>query len=570
MSYRFLLTSFMNVVTLFITLCTVGHDCCGGITHTEIAHRAASFFQHHSDGTDYRQVCYIHQSDSTDYRGMLYHQSDSTDYRQLIDQHQDAFQAGNPFPDTFYDSICLQGKYHDVSEDTHWSEFINATVNYIRTKYPKPWSPETEKLVVFLLGFVSHDVADVSWHSLGIDQGFLQTMGKVNFYGSFEDAHDVGDIGGDIAALFEFNMDYIHSLTEWYIPVQDLIEIFQDFYAKKVITPTILEECAALMFLARFGERIAVGELYPLYSKKSPFLMEQYQSYFLGGVDDMAVWSQNIWHNTIHMIDHGMHDCDVPHNPLYIRCQNSSLALKDYERHPRRTHLYSRLQLGGLTLDDVIMKRTPKGVYLSPAKSLQDKLLNLEELKRNGGNVEAGDLTKPDATYSVKTPYTHLGWLYVNNNYQQGRVYIVYGKVTGLPLLDKDLNEQADVILEGIKYNGRFGSAILVMDLNVDGLNDLIVSAPSVNSESLMYTGEVYAFYGSNSGQLSKNPNITITCETKYCNLGHSLTSGDLNQDGFDDLVVGSPFAPMDGGNQRGMVNVLFSNTDLTGMSNCL
>ncbi len=36
-----------------------------------------------------------------------------------------------------------------------------------------------EKLVVFLLGLVSHQVADINWHSLGISQGFLQTMGKV-------------------------------------------------------------------------------------------------------------------------------------------------------------------------------------------------------------------------------------------------------------------------------------------------------------------------------------------------------------------------------------------------------
>jgi len=34
--------------------------------------------------------------------------------------------------------------------------------------------------VVFLLGVVQHQVADVSWHSLqGLDQGFLRTMAQV-------------------------------------------------------------------------------------------------------------------------------------------------------------------------------------------------------------------------------------------------------------------------------------------------------------------------------------------------------------------------------------------------------
>jgi hypothetical protein len=53
----------------------------------------------------------------------------------------------------------------------------------------------TEKLVVFLFGVVQHQVADATWHSLGIDQGFLDTMGQVNFHGSFGDAHSVGDFG---------------------------------------------------------------------------------------------------------------------------------------------------------------------------------------------------------------------------------------------------------------------------------------------------------------------------------------------------------------------------------------
>ena len=39
---------------------------------------------------------------------------------------------------------------------------------------------DTEKLVAFLFGVTSHMVADVSWHSLGIEQGFLRAMGAVS------------------------------------------------------------------------------------------------------------------------------------------------------------------------------------------------------------------------------------------------------------------------------------------------------------------------------------------------------------------------------------------------------
>ena len=32
----------------------------------------------------------------------------------------------------------ISGRYHDISEDTHWSGFLNATVNHIR-QYKQPW-----------------------------------------------------------------------------------------------------------------------------------------------------------------------------------------------------------------------------------------------------------------------------------------------------------------------------------------------------------------------------------------------------------------------------------------------
>ena len=63
----------------------------------------------------------------------------TTNYRDIILKHQDAFIAGNPYPDAMYTSLCYGGKYHSVAEDTHWAPFLNATVNYIRKKYPKPW-----------------------------------------------------------------------------------------------------------------------------------------------------------------------------------------------------------------------------------------------------------------------------------------------------------------------------------------------------------------------------------------------------------------------------------------------
>ena len=82
------------------------------ITHIDIAHQAITWFKDARNGSDYRGI---------------------------ILKNQDAFIAGNPYPDAMYSSLCYSGKFHSVAEDTHWAPFLNATVNYIRKKYLKSW-----------------------------------------------------------------------------------------------------------------------------------------------------------------------------------------------------------------------------------------------------------------------------------------------------------------------------------------------------------------------------------------------------------------------------------------------
>lgn len=90
----------------FSLLCvlSLSISACGMSTHIDIGHQAINWFKDARNGTDYRQI---------------------------ILNHQDAFIAGNPYPDSMYSSYCYSGKFHSISEDTHWAPFLNATVNYI-------------------------------------------------------------------------------------------------------------------------------------------------------------------------------------------------------------------------------------------------------------------------------------------------------------------------------------------------------------------------------------------------------------------------------------------------------
>nr|XP_044988285.1 phosphatidylinositol-glycan-specific phospholipase D isoform X2 [Jaculus jaculus] len=505
-------------------------------------------------------------------------------YRKLLLEHQDAYQAGTVFPDSFYPSICKGGKFHDVSERTHWTPFLNASIHYIRENYPLPWEKDTEKLVAFLFGITSHMVADISWHSLGIEQGFLRTMGAIDFQGSYSEAHSAGDFGGDVLSQFEFDYNYLS--RHWYVPIKDLLGIYEKLYGRSVITKKVIVDCTYLQFLEMHGEMLAVSKLYSTYSTKSPFLVEQFQEYFLGGLDDMAFWSTNIYRVTSFMLENGISDCDLPENPLFIACggqRNHSLSSKVQKNDFHRNLTASLSQDARKNVN-----YTERGVFYSVSSWTPDSVSfmyktlgrNLQTMFTGGSQVPVKHVSSPSASYFLSVPYARLGWAMASadlnqdgrgdlvvgapgysrpGRYQVGRVYIVYSNELGLPPIDLDLDKEAHRILEGDQPSGRLGSALAVLDFNQDGQPDLAVGAPSTGSEQLTYKGVVYVYYGSNQGQLSPSPNVTISCQDTYCNLGWTLLATDMNGDSEPDLVIGSPFAP-GGGTQRGMVAAFYSS----------
>jgi hypothetical protein len=91
----------------------------------------------------------------------------SSSYYGLARDRPDAVQGGAPFPDYLY--AC--GEYHDAGEEAHWTPFQMAAADYIRATYPT-WEKDSRDkegpgLVAFMLGVVSHYIADMNWHGLG-------------------------------------------------------------------------------------------------------------------------------------------------------------------------------------------------------------------------------------------------------------------------------------------------------------------------------------------------------------------------------------------------------------------
>ncbi|XP_042690205.1 phosphatidylinositol-glycan-specific phospholipase D isoform X2 [Centrocercus urophasianus] len=506
---------------LMIILYNFCHKCIpsGISTHVEIAHRALEFFTKHEGNVDYRQ---------------------------LLLNHQDAFQAGSIYPDAFYPPICKRGIYHDVSEDTHWSPFLNASIHYIRRNYPQPWE-------------------------------------EVDFHGSYSEAHSVGDFGGDVLSQFELDFSYL--TPNWYVPVKDLASIYKEFYGREIITEGTITDCTYLLFLELHGERLAVAKLFPTYASKSPFLVEKFHEYFLGGVDDMAFWTNNIFEQMSRMLENGVSGCFLPENPLFINCTRDH---KDnyLSKHSKNEHHKNTTSSLPKTFEKNITY-TERGVHFSIQSWATNSLRFINRaFAKTVWRVIATThqksskyIPKPISSYFLASPYARLGWAMISADINQdgyedlvagapgystlghiqiGRVYIVYGNRSGLPQEDMDLDEKADQVLEGHQPSGRFGSALAVLDFNEDGVPDLAIGAPSVGSQFLSYKGAVYVYFGTKGRGLASQPNMTITCQYSYCNLGWSLLAADIDGDQNADLVVGSPYAP-GSGQQRGFVAAFYS-----------
>ena len=176
------------------------------------------------------------------------------------------------------------------------------------------------------------------------------------------------------------------------------------------------------------------------------------------------------------------------------------IGSQGYNRSRGRAYIY----FGGIledTIPDIILEGEIKDSYFGYVVS------------------SLGDINKDGFDDVVIGAYGY-------NNYR-GRCYIYYG--------GSSMDSIADFVMTGEEEGDRFGYSLSSLDFNRDSYNDLIIGADRNNEKR----GRCYIYYG--GAEMDTIADLTISGQEADNRFGKSVSdAGDVNGDGYNDIIIGA------------------------------
>ena len=153
----------------------------------------------------------------------------------------------------------------------------------------------------------------------------------------------------------------------------------------------------------------------------------------------------------------------------------------------------------------------------------------------------------------------------INGKENSGEITILYGnRSRNLGQRVRTFNQSDRHIPDAAESDDRWGSALASGDFNGDGFSDLAIGSPGERWGDYTEVGAITILYGSKNGLKSEKsvrlhqstPGVPDKNEPND-QWGSNLISGDFNNDGYEDIAIGTPNESSGDQKETGTITIL-------------